>query len=217
MFVVEIIKKSGSRSQYLRADDSLSIAKKDAAEFSKDTAELSANRIAQILDLPRSMVIVRTKQSLAQRTNNKYGAVQCYWHEASRSICDEKPLSESIRFDSHFEARCYKVLRAKYPRLAVARQHPLLIKSQTKRYDRLDWKVDFRVHTDDMRFNIEAKGIPLPEFKRNLQYLEFFNRDEYLRTWIVCENSQKIDEHIRAISFKEFAYKVHRDDFGVRG
>lgn len=217
MFVVEIVKKTGSRSRYLKDDDSLSVAKKDAVQLSRDVAELSANRIAKQLGLTRDCVVVRTKESILSRTNNKFGAVRCWWHEASKTISDSEPISESIRFDSHFEAKCYKVLRQKYPRLAIARQYPLLIKNQTKRYDRLDWKVDFRVHTDAERFNIEAKGIPLPEFKRNLQYLEFFNRDEYLRTWIVCENSQKIDKHIRALSFKEFCYKLNNNELQMRG
>ena len=208
MFVVEIKQVSSKRVAYLAEGDRLTYATKEAIQLEKDEAELAKIRASKIYDLSFDSLFVKTADSIRKSTNNKYGAKVAYYCESTASIFDTEPMGASIRFDSTFEARVYQVLRRHFPKTSICRQYPLMIKPRTKTYKEIDWKVDFYVNHEKVKCWVEAKGIALPEFKRNLQYLQYFNHDAWFQTYIVCQDSTKIDDKKRALSFKEFCYKL---------
>jgi hypothetical protein len=208
MFVVEIKPLSGSRSKYVGEGNLLTLAKKEALTFDKDTAELTKKTICILHGFSAQNVFVVDESKIRKSTNNKYGAKIAYWDEFRREIVDVQPERDFKRFDSIFEAKVYQLLRQKYPKNNVVCQYPLRIKPATAKYKELCWAVDFAVTHEKTRFYVEAKGLALPEFRRNLQYLQFFNDVAWNNTYIVCETSTRIDQQVRALSFKEFAYKL---------
>lgn len=119
---------------------------------------------------------------------NKYQANPCYFSPSLGIVTNQKISLDAIYFASRFELRVYQRLCDSFGIKNVKTQVPLLIKPESKNYPRLVWHCDFRVMkptSDDEYVNVEAKGFLTPEFKRNLQYLEFFSPYDFDRLMLV--------------------------------
>lgn len=175
-----------------------------ASRFTKDDAEMAKRHAEEYYQLPGNLIFVRNLDDVLKPARNKFGAKAVWYDNLTGLIHDAEVPGDVIRFDSTIEAKVYQFLRTQYPRTAIARQYHLMIKPSTKFYDRLDWRVDFRVALEGKYLNIEVKGLALPDFKRNLQFLQCFNHYEWERTIIVSSEAQKIDAHKTAYSFNQF-------------
>jgi hypothetical protein len=125
-----------------------------------------------------------------------------------------KATVDCVYFDSRFELRVYQLLRHYFRREAILIHHPLLIKPGTERYAPLYWKIDFVV---DCTINgngkqlmlIEAKGIRFPDFKRNVQYLEYFQASMYQRLLVVGEHQpERVDKVLKTITMSELERQI---------
>jgi hypothetical protein len=111
-----------------------------------------------------------------------------------------------ILFDSKYEVRIYQKLLNLFSSSQIRRQIPLLVKPPSSVYPPLYWKVDFGIETGPEwplpEIYIEAKGFVTTEFKRQLNYLNYFSPKIWERLLIVSERKQIIDKQVRQCSAK---------------
>lgn len=137
---------------------------------------------------------------------NKFFSQPLFYSPSTKQTylpCNRIRPSDVIYFDSTFECEVYRKLICLVGCENVKVQIPLQIKPPTSNYPAIHWRCDFRIlkpsHPREY-INVEAKGIPTREFKRNLQYLELFSPDEFSRLMIIqCgKNIQSIDTCIKS-------------------
>lgn len=126
---------------------------------------------------------------------SKYSAKPVYYSLIDERAYRRKPTevrnADLIYFPSTFEYLVYQELKTLVGEQRLHLQVPLKIKPATTIYPELVWHCDFRVYSKDNAnyVNFEAKGDATREFKRNLQYLEFFSPDEFSRLMVVGKNN----------------------------
>lgn len=122
----------------------------------------------------------------------KYKTKPVIWDVAQNKIV--KSISkDTIRFDSTFEFTVYQKLTTLVGIRNIEMQVPLLIKPGSGAYPELAWKCDFRIYRQNNLcdwLNVEAKGLPTREFKRNLQYLELFSPHDYKRLMVIGTSNE---------------------------
>jgi hypothetical protein len=111
-------------------------------------------------------------------------------------------------FPSKLEARVFLILRKVIGVKNFTSQFAVEVKPKTEVYKPIYWKVDFKIHEPFTL--IEAKGESLPEFKRNLQYLQFFNPINFGQLIVVKTEREKIDSAIYSMGLKEFEEHLMR-------
>ncbi|MGL6339183.1 MAG: hypothetical protein ACRC80_08590 [Waterburya sp.] len=178
------------------------IARKEAFEYSSESdAKLASMQISQKSNIPIDRFSVIPKEKNA----NKYGSKPvCVFPDSDvlyEYSAGNKP-AEAEWFGSKLEANTFLLLRKYFDRKNIHLQYPVLIKPKTSFYPKLEWKVDFCVREPFTL--IEAKGIALPEFKRNVQYFQYFNQQQFSCLTVVGDTREKIDSAITKITLDEF-------------
>lgn len=134
---------------------------------------------------------------------HRYHAKPLFYCPSSESIypvnCKPK---DAIFFASTFEFEVYQQLLLLVGKQNLELQVPIKIKDKTDAYPAIYWRCDFRIRKPFSRgeyLNIEAKGIPTREFKRNIQYVELFSPNEFKQLLIIGgENSPaRIDRRVQ--------------------
>lgn len=141
-----------------------------------------------------------------KQKQHKYLAKPVYYHPTLDLICKSRQTKDAIYFDSTFEYRVFRELVNLAGFNNVDRQVPLLVKPGTKSYSSLHWKCDFRVYKSrdsNEYLNIEAKGMLTPEFKRNLQYLEYFGPGNFEKLIVIADKSYWVDKCVQTWELKE--------------
>ena len=152
----------------------------------------------------------------------KYSAKHVYWdvkkqvvlniHDVEIYRCNGKLRlpSHYYRFDSQHEFKVYLELCRMYGEENVERQYPIKVLPSSKCYPRgLTWKVDFTVCTKKkgtcLFYNVEAKGLFLPEFGKTLAMLERHDRNSFYQTKIVFPNKIPTENKVvKALSKTDF-------------
>jgi hypothetical protein len=217
VFVVEVRLEGAKRPKYAGQNDSVETGAKKAVLYDKDNAENCKRRLIALGFTPSS-VFIRNKEDLKKKSN-LFGAKPIFWHERSQRLVEEKPLGVYRWFGSTIEGRVYQLLRMHCSALEITCQYPLEVKPKTKKYPAIDWRVDFSVlvpakATAGQRTtrHVEVKGIALPDFKRNVQYLQFFNPVAFSRLIIVGEETAKIDDNLTQLSFAHFKHLLEKGE-----
>lgn len=215
MYIVEIRLEGAKRPKYAGLNDSVEIGVKKAQLHDKDSAENCKRRLIAT-GFRAESIFIRNKDDLKKKTN-LFGAIPAFWCEKSQRLVTEKPLGEHKWFGSTIEAEVYQFLRQHYRRVDIFCQYPLLVKPASKRYPAIDWRVDFKITWRDesgmLKYRyIEVKGIALPEFLRNIQYLEYFSPDDYSKLIIVGGETKQIDQNISQHSFAHFQHLVRKGE-----
>lgn len=109
---------------------------------------------------------------------------------------------EGVRFDSKWELSVYLFLRGYIPKLNIKIHEKILIKPQTCNYPAKYWKCDFVIRWANKQLLIEAKGIPTPDFKRQLQLIDSNYPDLIPLIRIVTTDSIRIDERFQSFTPK---------------
>lgn len=140
-------------------------------------------------------------------SGNKYGAKPVIWDTASKQIVNGSNRN-TIYFDSTFEFEVYRELLALVGVRNLKLQVPIKIKDATAVYPEIYWRCDFRIckgNNLSNYLNIEAKGLPTREFKRNMQYLEAYSPSEFERLLVIAQTPKHcyIDKQIQAWSLRQ--------------
>jgi hypothetical protein len=211
-YIIQIKLQNGKVAQYIGLNDKTVRALKNAQIFDKDNAENCKRRL--FANGYQGDIFILDKAEVSKKKENLFGAVPIYWDESRQILVKEKPQSLDCKwFGSTIEGQVYQILRNQYPKNSVICQYPLQIKPPTKAYKGIDWRCDFRLSARDFQGklflrNVEVKGLALPEFRRNIQYLQFFNPDEFSRLIIVGSETKKIDDNICQFSLAHFQHLI---------
>lgn len=153
----------------------------------------------------------------------KYSAKHVYWdakkqvvlnvHDVEIYRCKGKLRlpSHYYRFDSQHEFKVYLELCRMYGESNVERQYPVKILPKGKCYPKgLTWKVDFTVCSKEkgqnLFYNVEAKGLFLPEFGKTLAMLEQCEPVDFKSLRIVFPNKIPTENKVvKALSKSDFA------------
>ena len=138
---------------------------------------------------------------------NKYYAKPVIWDSATKKLVSGSNQN-TIHFASTFEFEVYRELVRLVGVRNLKLQVPLRIKEATGIYPELWWRCDFRIYRSNNLsdyLNIEAKGLPTREFKRNMQYLEAYSPIEFDRLLVIASDAKDcyIDKHVQAWSLPE--------------
>ena len=139
----------------------------------------------------------------------KYGSKALFYNPRTGTTSAFKDTPECLFFASTWEFRVYRELCHLVPQECIKLQYPLVVKPATEKYPKLEWRCDFALAPTEKFQNqffllVEAKGLSTGEFRRNLQYLEFFRPDEYKNLVIVRDERlpRKVDKNLSTIDLE---------------
>lgn len=142
---------------------------------------------------------------MTTKKRNKYGAEGVWYSRSTNCIYDFKAIPDCVYFGSKWEHRVYMAVRQIIPDECISLHEIIPMKPATERYKAIGLNVDIVLHPSVKypwvpHVLIEPKGIPTPEFKRSLQFLEFFNPEAYSRMLVVGDYEPlKIDERMTTV------------------
>jgi hypothetical protein len=140
-----------------------------------------------------------------KKRGNKYGAEGVWYSRSTNCIYEFKSLPDCVFFGSKWEHRVYMAVRQIIPDECISLHEVFPMKPATEKYKAMGLNVDIvtrpsLVHAWVPFILIEPKGIPTPEFKRNLQFLEYFNSEAYSKLLVIGDYEPlKIDERVSTI------------------
>lgn len=147
------------------------------------------------------MIVTERKPS-----GGKYGAKALFYNPQTQTTSAFKEHADCLYFASTWEFKVYRELCHLVPMECIKLQHGLTVKPATAKYPKLEWKCDFALVPTERFKNqffllVEAKGLSTGEFKRNLQYLEFFQPEMYKNLVIVRDEPLplKVDKNLSTI------------------
>lgn len=148
---------------------------------------------------------------MAQST--KYRAKHVYW-DASKRIVIAPEVAKELqaknnnkrpdyiwRFDSQHELKVYRELVRMFGADRIIRQYTVEIVPESRCYPNgRKWRVDFAVIGNHRLFPyqwlVEAKGAFLPEFAVTLSFLEQFNINAFIRTFIIFTDEVPVKNQV---------------------
>lgn len=142
---------------------------------------------------------------MTTKKRNKYGAEGLWYSRLTNCIYDFKALPDCVYFGSKWEHRCYMAVRQIIPDECISLHETIPMKPATERYRAMGLNVDIVTrptvnHSWVPYVLIEPKGIPTSEFKRNLQFLEFFNPEAYSRLLVIGDYEPlRIDDRVTTV------------------
>jgi hypothetical protein len=149
-------------------------------------------------------------------TLNKYNAKGVYYSPSTQQTYPMRALPDCLFFGSQWEFKVYQCLAytLTIPGECLILQSELLLKPATAKYPAMTWRCDFEVKPTEKYpfipgFLVEAKGIPTPQFKRDIQFFEYNYQESFHRLLVVGDHpSEKIDKNIRTITMNDLIFIV---------
>ena len=146
-------------------------------------------------------------------SHNKFGAKGAFYCRRLHAVREIKCCTSCNYHPSQLELSIARFLDETLPPGNWETHVGFLVKPATKRYPEIQWKADFHVfpnlkHPKIPRMIVEAKGVALKDFLRNLQYLEYFNSHALEQVIIVGTKAKKIDEFLYQVTTDQFKLKL---------
>lgn len=109
----------------------------------------------------------------------KYGNQRFFYCPRTHRKSVERIESTDIYFQSQFELETYQVIARFVPHDNLVLQFPVIVKPHTDVFKRIEWRIDFLIADHRCPMLVETKGMETEEFKRNVEYFQYFNPDLY--------------------------------------
>jgi hypothetical protein len=206
-FKIQVFIEGLKRDKWVGIDGLVGSQKEAQVFDSRTTAEIVIDSYVKNYRMHSRQFIIKDKDQARSKYNNQ----PCWIFVNSDKIIDavagQKPENAEY-FPSRLEAKTYLILKKVFGIKNFTSQFAVEVKPKTPIYPAIYWKVDFKVHEPFVL--IEAKGENLPEFKRNLQYLQLFNPVEFGQLIVVKTEREKIDSAIYSMGLKEFEEHLMR-------
>ena len=139
------------------------------------------------------------------KKRNRHGAEGLYYSLSTNCIYDFKALPDCEYFGSKWEHRVYMAVRQMVPDECISLHEIIPMKPATERYKPMGLNVDIVTRPSASHpwvpyLLIDPKGEILPEFKRNVKLLEYFNPEAYSKLLVVGDYEPlKIDQYLSTI------------------
>lgn len=139
------------------------------------------------------------------KRGNRHGAKGLYYSRSTNCIYEFKALPDCEYFGSQWEHRVYMAVRQMVPDECISLHEIVPMKPQTSLYPAMGLNVDIITRPTASHpwvpfILIEPKGEVLPEFRRNIKFLEYFNPEAYSKLLVVGDYEPlKIDDRVSTI------------------
>jgi hypothetical protein len=184
-------------------------SQKEAQAFnSREQAEFTAKAYCKKYKWSENQLIIKDSKAAKSKQLNHPVWIYPNDDDLYDAVAGKERPNGVEYFPSKLEARVFLILRKVIGVKNFTSQFAVEVKPKTEVYKPIYWKVDFKIHEPFTL--IEAKGESLPEFKRNLQYLQFFNPINFGQLIVVKTEREKIDSAIYSMGLKEFEEHLMR-------